>query len=64
MAKLYLDVNDAKYTVSNSNTTVYGAPGNQAVVLDGDLTGITLNSNVERVEFDGATTDYTYKNTG
>lgn len=64
MAKLFLESTDTQYVVSNSNTAIFGAAGNQAVIIDGDLTGITLNSNVERVEFDGATTDYTYKQTG
>ncbi|MDD5214491.1 MAG: Calx-beta domain-containing protein [Methylococcales bacterium] len=64
MAKLFLESTDTSYKVSNSNTTVYGATGDQAVVIDGALTGVTINSNVERVQFTGSTTDYTYKVVG
>ncbi|MDD2863633.1 MAG: Calx-beta domain-containing protein [Methylococcales bacterium] len=64
MAKLFLESTDTSYKVSNSNTTVYGATGDQAVVIDGALTGVTVNSNVERVQFTGSTTDYTYKVVG
>lgn len=64
MAKLFLESTDTSYKVSNGNTTVYGATGDQAVVIDGALTGVTVNSNVERVQFTGSTTDYTYKVVG
>lgn len=64
MAKLFLESTDTSYKVSNSNTQIFGATGDQAVVIDGSLTGIVLNSNVERVQFTGSTTDYIYKVVG
>lgn len=64
MAKLFLDTTDTSYKVSSSNTTVFGAGSDQAVIIDGALTGIVLDANVERVQFTGATTDYTYKQVG
>lgn len=64
MAKLFLESTDTSYKVSSNNTTVYGASSDQAVIIDGSLTGIVLDSNVERVQFTGSTTDYKYKQVG
>lgn len=64
MAKLFLDSTDTSYKVSNGNTEIFGANGDQAITIDGNLTGIVLDANVERVAFTGATTDYTYKQVG
>lgn len=64
MAKLFLESTDTSYKVSNGNTKIFGATGDQALVIDGALTGIEVNSNVERVQFTGSTTDYTYKVVG
>lgn len=64
MAKLFLDTTDTSYKVSNSNTTIFGANGTQAVTIDGSLTGIVLDANVERVAFTGTTSDYKYKQVG
>lgn len=64
MAKLFLDSTDTSYKVSNSNTEIFGANGDQAITIDGALSNIVLDANVERVAFTGATTDYTYKQVG
>lgn len=64
MAKLFLDANDTSYKVSNSNTEIFGANGDQAIIIDGNLSNIVLDANVERVAFTGSTTDYTYKQVG
>jgi hypothetical protein len=64
MAKLFLESTDTSYKVSSNNTTVFGATSDQAVIIDGSLTGIVLDANVERVQFTGSTTDYKYKQVG
>jgi hypothetical protein len=64
MAKLFLDTTDTSYKVSNSNTEIFGANGTQAITIDGALTGIVLDANVERVAFSGTTSDYKYKQVG
>ena len=64
MAKIFLDTTDTTFNVNNNNTTVYGATGSQTVVVAAGLTGVTLDSNVEGVQFSGATTDYKYLQVG
>ena len=64
MAKLFLESTDTRATVSDNNVSVYGASNDQVVVINGSLTGVVLDSNVERVQFTGSTTDYKYVQAG
>jgi len=55
---------DASFKVSNSNSDIHGISGTQAVLIDSTVTGTIVDANVERVQFTGASTDYTFKQAG
>lgn len=61
---VFLGSNDA-FTVSNSNVKVTGASGTgtEAVTIGAGLTGTQLDANVERVNFSGNLSSYTFKST-
>ncbi len=63
MAKVYLDANDT-FTLSNA-ATVYGrAGGSEKVIINSGTTGVTLDSNVDRVDLAGNVADFTFKQSG
>lgn len=64
MAKVYLESTDTAFTISNNNTTVYGATGDQVVTIASGVTGVTYDQNTERVVFGGASSAYTYLQSG
>jgi len=64
MAKVYLESTDTLFIVNNSNTVVYGSDGKQIVAVASDVTNITVDQNIAKVEFLGATNDYKYAQIG
>ena len=55
---------DDRFTVSDSGATVYGGLGNDTVTISAGISGITLDQNVDRVNFTGAAAGYAFKQTG
>ncbi len=64
MAKVYLESTDTAFTISNSNTSVFGASGTQEVTIASGVTGVKYDANTERVIFSGASSAYTYAQSG
>jgi len=62
-AKIYLGTDDS-FTISNSGATVYGGSGNDTVTISADMSGVTLDQNIECINFSSASTTYAYKQTG
>ena len=63
MARLYLDSNET--FILSSSTTVYGrAGGNEKVIINGSATNVVLDANIERVDFAGNTSAFTFQGTG
>ncbi|MEI6703769.1 MAG: hypothetical protein WCL71_09595, partial [Deltaproteobacteria bacterium] len=62
-AKIYLAADDV-FTVSNSEAVLYGGSGSNIVTILDGATGITLDQNVESIKFSGASSSYTFKQTG
>lgn len=61
MAKVILDANET-YTVASAST-IFGAAGSNETVKVLDGAAVTFGGDVERVEFAGASTAFTYKAT-
>jgi len=64
MAKVFLESIDTAFTISNNNTSVYGAAGDQVITIASGVTGVTYDQNTERVVFAGASSAYTYLQQG
>lgn len=62
MAKVFLEAGD-DYKVVNDGTTVYGVAGDDtdSVVIESGATGVTVNANVDRIDFAGSIADFTFK---
>jgi len=63
-AKVFLGAGDDIFTASNNGITVYGNSGNDAVTIASGVTGVTLDQNIESISFSGASSSYTYKQSG
>ena len=63
-AKVYLGVEDDIFTVSNSGTTVYGSTGKDTVTIASGVTAVTLDQNIEQINFVDQSSSYTFKQTG
>lgn len=63
MAKVYLESGDS-FTISNNNTSVYGAGGTEVLTIASGVTGLTFDSNCERVALAGASSAYSYQQQG
>ena len=55
---------DDKFTASNSGITIYGGPGNDTVTIADGISGVVLDQNVERLNFSGTASSYSFKQTG
>lgn len=66
MAKLFLDSGDTNYLVHvNDNVSnVYGSSGTESIILDSGVTNVTIDANVEGVQFSDALSTYKFKQTG
>jgi hypothetical protein len=62
-AKVFLG-NDDIFTINSSGTTLYGSSGNDSVTIAAEVTNVTLDQNVERINLPGASTSYQFKQTG
>jgi hypothetical protein len=62
-AKVYMGVDDI-FTVSSSGTTLYGNSGTDTITMAAGTTNVSLDQNVERINFPGASSSYTFKQTG
>jgi hypothetical protein len=62
-AKAYMGANDT-LTISNSGLTVYGNSGTDTITIASGVTGVVLDQNIERINFSGALSSYTFKQTG
>jgi len=63
-AKVFLDAGGDSFTVSSNGTTLYGGAGNDTVTIAAGVTGVTLDQNVDRINFSLASSSYTFKQTG
>ena len=61
MAQVFLEAGD-DYKVVNDNTTLYGVAGDDtdSVIIEAGTTGVTVNANVDRIDFAGAIADFTF----
>ena len=61
MAKVFLETGD-DYRVFNNNTTLFGVADDatDSVIIEAGITGVTVNANVDRVDFAGALADFTF----
>ena len=62
MAGVFLGNSD-DYRVLTNNTTIYGAAGdiNDSVVLESGAQAVTVNGNVDRIDFFGSLSDFTFQ---
>ena len=63
-AKVYLGAGDDIFTVSNNGMTVYGNTGNDTVTIASGVTAVTLDQNIEQINFVDPSSSYTFKQTG
>lgn len=61
MAKVFLETGD-DYRIVNDNTQVFGAIGDDtdSVIIEAGAEGVTVNANVDRVDFAGSIADFTF----
>ncbi len=63
MARLYLDSNET--FILSSTTTIYGrAGGSEKVIINASATNVIADANVERVDFAGDVSSFTFQATG
>jgi len=62
--KVFLGAGNDNYTVSDSGTTLYGNTGIDTVTIAPGVTDVTLDQNIERINFSGASSSYAFKQTG
>ena len=62
-AKVYLGTDD-RFTTSNSGTTLYGGPGYDIVTIGSGVNNVTLDQNVDQINFSGPSTNYVFRQTG
>jgi phage baseplate assembly protein gpV len=62
-AKVFLIAED-NFTVSNSGATLYGNSGKGTVTISDGIADVLLDQNIGRINFSGASSSYTFKQTG
>jgi hypothetical protein len=62
-AKVFLEVNDV-FSVSSSGSTIFGNNGLEPVTLGAMMTNIMLDQNIEKIILTGASSNYTFLQTG
>lgn len=62
MAKIFLDEND-NFTLS-SEATVFGTGGVESVIIEATAENIILDQNIDRVDFFGRISDFTFRQAG
>jgi len=63
-AKVFLESGGDSYIVSNSGTTLYGGTGNDTVTIADGVTGVTIDQNVEQINFSSSLSNYKFLQTG
>ncbi|MEI6218161.1 MAG: DUF1566 domain-containing protein, partial [bacterium] len=65
IAKVFLSAGGDNFTVSNSGTTtLYGNIGIDSVTIAAGASNVTLDQNIEQINFTGASSSYAFKQTG
>jgi len=64
MAKIQLEALDTNFIVANKNSTVNGLDGDQTIAINANVTGTTVDSTIEDIDFSGAVADYQFQNAG
>ena len=62
MAKIYLDSGDT-FTLSGA-ASVFGSTGTEKLIVNSGATGVVADQNVERVDLAGASSAYTFQQSG
>ena len=62
MAKIFLEATDSESTITMNGASVFGLAGDQVVAVAAK--GLTVDAAVERLEFTGAMSEYTFKQLG
>ena len=62
-AKVYLGADDY-FSVSNNGATIYGNTGSDGVTIASGVSGVIIDQNIERLNFSGSSSSYTFKQTG
>jgi S1-C subfamily serine protease len=63
-AKIFMGGNDDAFTASNSGMTIYGGMGNDTVTISNGATLISLDQNIEQINFSRASSSYAFHQTG
>ena len=63
-AKVFLGADGDNFTVSSSGTILYSNTGINIVTIDVGVSGVTLDQNVEQINFSGASSSFAFKQTG
>ena len=63
-SKVYMGAGGDIFTVGNSGTTVYGNTGIDTVTIADGVTSVTLDQNIEQINFTGIPDNYTFRQTG
>ena len=64
MATIFLDPDESGFRVINNNSTILGQTGSEHVIVEAGVTGLTLDQNIERVDFSGNVSDFTFQQQG
>ena len=62
--KIFLENNDVVFHVNDSNAQIFGARGEQAVVIGTNGKNVTTDQNVDRVQFSDSYKNYQFKQVG
>lgn len=63
-SRVYMGADGDKFTISNSGATVYGGSGYDTVTIATGVAGVSLDQNVEQVNFPDTLSRYAFKQTG
>ena len=64
MAQTYLSKDDTNFIFANNNTPIFGNTGTESVFIKSGVTGVVMDQNTERIDFEGAVGDFTYQQAG
>jgi len=65
MAKIYLDSTDIAFTITDGNSSIYGADNNQTITIGSNAKNVIIDQNIEKIVFsDFSINDYKYSQSG
>lgn len=64
MANIFLNSNETFTLSDGTNNRVFGAGGDERVVINDNAGPVNLDQNIEQVQLSGASSDYTFQQTG